>query len=172
MMSEALAGPMLAAAALLCLSGAAKLRAPATAATAVGMLGLRVGPSTVRGLAAGECAAGLGALLTPSRPLAVVVAAAYAAFVAVTLALRRARASCGCFGDSGAPASGSGAALSAALAAVCALAAVGGPHGLGWVLGLPAATAATLSVGVAGCVAALVLVYTELPAAWAAWSGR
>jgi hypothetical protein len=163
---------VLAAAALVAVSGLAKVRRPGPAATAVGMIGIRMPAPAIRLLATGECALGLAAVLDSARLLAFTLALAYAGFAAVTLALRRARAACGCFGDSGAPASGAGAALSACLAAVCGVAAVAGRHDLGWVLGRPAATAATLLLGAAGCVFALVVAYTELPVAWAAWSAR
>jgi uncharacterized membrane protein YphA (DoxX/SURF4 family) len=164
----ALTGPFLAAAGLLCVSGVAKLRAPGTAAQAVRTLGLPAGAAVIRLAAAGELALGALALIAAGRLTAAVVGAVYAGFAALTVVLARRRAACGCFGSDEAPAGRTQMLLSIALALLCAAAAVWPPAGIGWVLSqLPA-----LLIGVGGCVYALALAYTELPAAWAAWSGR
>jgi hypothetical protein len=51
-------------------------------------------------------------------------------------------------------------------------AAVAGPRGLSWVLDQQAPNAVTLSIGIAGAVYAVVLVYTLAPRAFAAWSAE
>jgi hypothetical protein len=50
---------------------------------------------------------------------------------------------------------------------------VAGAHGIGWILGSAgAAIGFVAALGIAGSAYAAVLVYTTLPQAWAAWSGR
>jgi hypothetical protein len=90
--------------------------------------------------------------------------------VAAVLAGRR--ASCGCFGEDQTPVSAGHWIASLVLGAVALGAAVAGSHGLGWVLGRPASTAAVLLLGIAGALYATVLVYTAVPRAWSAWSGQ
>jgi hypothetical protein len=96
----------------------------------------------------------------------------YATFAAVTLLLHRLGAGCGCFGESRAPASPGQSALSAALAIVCGTAAFTHVHGAAWIVGRSPALAAVLVVGIIGAVFAIAATYSELPAAWEAWSGR
>jgi hypothetical protein len=171
-MSTALTPPLMLAGALLCVAGALKLRRPAPAARALSILGLRAAPTSVRAFAAIEV--GLGGWIVIGAPRAAVAAVGclYVGFAIVTLALARRRSACGCFGEDEAPASAVQSLLSAALAVVALLAATGGVHGLGWVLGQSPAHAATVLVGLAGAVYAAVLAYTELPRAWSAWSPR
>lgn len=171
-MADALTAPLLIAAGLLVVSGLAKLRAPATAARALGVAGLPASPALVRTLSAVEIALGVAALTTRGRVTAAGLALVYASFAALALRLARRRAACGCFGDSEAPASVTQALLSAVIAALCTLAAVRPAHDVRWVLAQSPATAATLLVGSAACIYAVILVYTQLPAAWAAWSTR
>jgi len=159
-----LAGPYLAAAGVLCVSGAAKLRAPGPAARAVGVPAV-----LVRIAAACELALGVWAALSPGLVNAVAVSCAYGAFAAVAVVLARRHAACGCFGESEAPASIAQAVLSVAIAACSAAAALSPPGGVGWVLARPPAQAVILAVGLGACVYGLVVAYTQLPAAWAAW---
>ena len=127
-----------AAALLLCVSGAAKLRHPASAAAMIRRLlrdrrvgrgvgrppGAAIGP--VRAIGSGELAIGLAVLVTGSRPAAALLAAAYLVFAAVAVLLLRAggaRTSCGCFGATDSPLGPAhlvldGVALAAGLAAV------------------------------------------------------
>jgi hypothetical protein len=58
------------------------------------------------------------------------------------------------------------------LGALAVGAALAGPHGVGWALGRPALSAAVLAAGIAGALYATMAVYTQLPAAWTAWSGE
>lgn len=171
-MAAALTGPVLMAAALLLVSGAAKLRAPQPAVLALRAAGLPGGRLAIRALAAGELGLGVAGLAAAGRATALALATAYAAFAAFALVLARKRAACGCFGDGGAPATPAQALLSGLVAAACGLAAPWPPAGLAWVLQRPPATACGLIIGVAGCVYAAMIAYTALPDAWTAWSGR
>jgi hypothetical protein len=164
--SEALAPPFLVASLVLCIAGLAKLRAPATAAAALG-----VRPWMIRALAVGEVALGAVCVIHPTRVTAAVLAAAYGTFAAVAAMLRRRRVACGCFGDNDLPVSQAHVIASELLGAVAAAAAVASPRGLPWLVSQPAWTAGVLAVGIAGAAYAIVLVYTEVPRAWAAWSG-
>lgn len=171
-MRQALTPPFVLAAAILVIAGLAKLRTPAGMIRALGVLGLPSGLATARGLAIAEVAVGSWAAVTPVRPAAATVAGLYLAFALSATALARRSASCGCFGQAESPASIAQALLSAGLAGVAVAAAVVAPHGLGWVLGRPSASGLALIVGITGAAYAAVLVYTELPRAWNAWSPR
>jgi hypothetical protein len=160
--AEVLAGPLAIAALVVGIAGVAKLRAPATAAGALMTLGVPGGQRLVRALAASEVLMAGWCLGWPGRWPAVALALAYGGFAGVAVALARRRAACGCFGGAGeGPVSAVHMWLSAALGAVCLAAAV-----------RPAARvqSVTVAIGVAGAAYAIVLAYTELPAAWRAWS--
>ena len=164
-MSVALAPVFAVAALLLCVAGLAKLRAPAAAAAALGA------PSwTIRALAAGEVALGAACVVHPTRALAVALAVTFAVFAGVAAVLKRRRMACGCFGDDDLPVSHAHVIASELLCAVGVAAAVASPRGL--LAGQPAWTAGVLAAGVGASVYAIVLVYTEVPRAWAAWSGE
>lgn len=167
-MSEALAPPFLVASLVLCIAGVSKLRAPETAAAALGLQ-----PWMVRVLAAGELVLGAVCALHPTRAGAVVLALVYSVFAAVAVRLRRRRVACGCFGDNGLPVSLAhviASELMAAMAAAVALSTT--PHGLGWLASQAGLRGGALVVGVAGAAYAVVLVYTAVPRAWSAWSGE
>jgi hypothetical protein len=170
--SGALAGPFLVAALALCVAGLAKLRSPRPAADALSAAGIRSHPHLVRAFAAFELALGVYAALTTSTAAAVAVAATYTGFAWLTLVLHRRRAACGCFGAEGAPASPAQSAISAVLAAVAVAAAIWHAHDLSWIVSRSPVTAASLLIGIGGAVFALVVAYSELPAAWGAWSAR
>jgi len=170
--SSALSAPFLACAGVLCVSGVAKLRSPRAAVLALDLLRLPASTVSVRVLAAIELAIAVAGLAAPSPPTALVIGAAYTVFAITAVRLTSLRASCGCFGTSGAAASPVQALLSAVLAAVAAAAAGWPPGGAGWILDRPVTQALTLTVGVAGCVYGLVVAYTQLPGAWSAWSER
>jgi hypothetical protein len=171
-MSAALTPPLLVAAGVLCLAGALKLRNPAPAVGALSILGLRATPIFVRAFATVEIALGGWAMLGAGRAAAAAIAGMYASFAVLALLLARRQASCGCFGEDRTPASALQSMLSAALALIALGAALFGAHGLGWVIGRGPASAGTLLIGIAGAVYATAIAYTELPAAWSAWSVR
>jgi len=58
------------------------------------------------------------------------------------------------------------------LAAMAAAAVFATPDGLGGLTGEPGLRGVAVLVGVAGATYAMVLVYTALPRAWAAWGGE
>jgi len=167
--ADALTAPLAVAALVLVVAGVAKLRAPAPAAGALRELGLPAAAPAIRAFAVGEIALGMWALVDPSSAPAIALACCYAAFAGLALLLAARRASCGCFGEDEFPASRFQALLSAVLAVACAAAAVWPPSGL---LDRPAGQAAVLVVGIAASAYATVLAYTQLPAAWSAWSAR
>ncbi len=169
-MAEALTPLVLAAALVLCAAGVAKLRDPAAVTAALAMLGLPAGPAAARVLGAGEIAVGLWAALAPTRLSCALLGAVYGAFAIVALVLARRRATCGCFGAHDTPASVVQSLLSAGLAAVALVAAAAEPRGLDWLFHQPPGTATGLLIGTAGIVYGAVLVYTQLPRAWSAWS--
>ncbi len=171
-MAAALSAPFAVAALVLCAAGAAKLRSPAGATAALVVLGLPARRWMIRALAVAELGLGAWALVSASAPAAAALAAIYAVFTVVSVALARRHAACGCFGGADEPVSGAQALLSATLCLVAIAALVAGVHGLGWLLDTSAARAVVIGAGVAAGAYAVVLVYTRLPAAWSAWEGR
>jgi hypothetical protein len=165
--SQALAPPFLVAALLVCVAGVLKLRSPDRAAAA-----LRTSRWAVRGLAVGEVTLGAACALDPTRALAVALAVLYGLFSLVAVVLMRRGVPCGCFGDNDLPVSSAHVIASELLGALAVGAALAGPHGVGWALGRPALSAAVLAAGIAGALYATMAVYTQLPAAWTAWSGE
>ncbi len=164
-MADALTIPHAVAAIVLGVAGLAKLRSPRSAARAV-----RLAPRWIRTFAGFEVALGVWALLMAGSASSALMAALYAGFAALTLALARAGAACGCFGAPSAPASPIQALVSAALALVCAVSAAAAPHALGWILERPVGTATVLVLGTAAAVYGTVLAYSELPQLWRSWS--
>lgn len=162
---HALAGPFLAAAALLVLAGAAKVLDPAPLVRALRSLGLPGGPLVVRLAAAAEVVVGVAALLTGSRAAALAVAASYALFTAVVVrGLLRGGvlASCGCFGRADTPPTRAHVAVTAAAALVAGAVALR-PAPAPWSPALLASTAAL--------VATAYLVLAVLPLLTAARAG-
>lgn len=128
-------GVYLAAAALLVAAGVPKVRDPLPLVRALRSVSLPAGRTGVRLLAVAEVAVGLLAVLRPSRPAALLVAAAYAVFTGfVLLALRRGGVltSCGCFGRSDTPPTRVHVAVTAALALSAAAVAADPPSTPGW----------------------------------------
>lgn len=124
---DALAGPYLAAAALLVAAGGAKLVDPLPLVRALRSVGLPACGPLVRAAAAAELLLGVLAAATGARPAALGVALSYAAFTAFVLVARRrggVLASCGCFGKADTPPTRTHVALTAGLAAVAAAVAV------------------------------------------------
>ena len=168
-MADVLTAPLAVAALVLVIAGIAKLRAPAPAAGALRELGVPAAAPAIRALAAGEIALGVWALATPTSIAALALACCYAAFSVISWLLAGRRAACGCFGEADFPASRAQALLSAVLAVACAAAALWPPHGL---LDRPTGQAVVLVIGIAASAYATVIAYTQLPAAWSAWSER
>lgn len=164
--------PFAVAAVVLCVAAVAKLRAPEQAAAALAAIGLPDSVHLIRLFAVGEFALGAWAAVAPSRPVAIVMAALYGAFAVFTIVLSRRGASCGCFGVSEVSASPLQAAISAALSLVCVYVAIDAAHGLSWMLDRAPLEALVLGLGIATAVFGTVVAYTELPAAWGAWSRR
>jgi hypothetical protein len=160
--AEVLTGPFAIAALVVAIAGVAKLRAPATAADALATLGLPAARWLVRLGAMVEVALAGWCVASPGRWPAVALALAYGGFTAAAVLLVGRRASCGCFGGD-AEVSAVHLVLSPLLGLICAAAAVWTPPDV------LAAGSVPLAVGVAGAAYALVLAYTELPAAWSAW---
>ena len=163
---DVLAGPYLAAAALLVAAGASKLVDPLSLVRALRSAGLRVGPFPVRLIAAGEVLLGVAAVLAGSALTAALVAASYAAFTAfVLLALRRGGvlASCGCFGRADTPPTAAHVAVTAALAAVAAAVAVDPLGPAPALLGRQVALGLPLLLATAAVAATAYLVLAVLP---------
>jgi hypothetical protein len=158
-LADALTVPHAVAALVLCAAGLAKLRSPATAATALG-----ISTGWIRAFSIYELALGAAALVWPV--LSPLMALTYAGLAALTFRLARRAQSCGCFGEGDAPASRAQSLLSLVLALVCA----GPSHGGGWLLDRPPGPAAVLVLGVIAAAYGTVVAYAEIPAAWRAWS--
>ena len=147
---HALAGPFLAAAALLVVAGAIKVIDPAPLVRALRSLGLphldlRRGRALVRAGAALEVGIGVAALTTGSRAAALAVAGSYALFTLVVVrGLLRGGvlASCGCFGGVDTPPTRTHAVVTAGLAAVALLVQPPAPSALTLPLLLAAAAVA------------------------------
>jgi hypothetical protein len=175
-MVRALTAPaFLAVAGVLLIAGMAKLRSPASAASALAEAGLPGGVRAVRALGLGEVVLALACAGWASRPLAAGLALVYLAFAAFTARLIRASrgaGSCGCFGEQRVPAHAAHVVLSLAAAALAAAATIAGPVAPAS-LGEHAPVEAAVLLAVAGAGAwAIVLAYTALPDLWSAWGGE
>jgi hypothetical protein len=153
---------------LLALAGAAKLRAPRPAATALFAVGLPSNPWLVRLIGLTELALGVACLTAPGTITAALLAVAYLAFAAFVAALARTSEGvpCGCFGEGSFTATRAHAAAdaaAAALAAAFALVPADGP--LDW-LGDPGGWAAVAAVGCSAWVCWAL--FTAPPSIWGA----
>jgi len=174
--ASALTPPVLVAALVVVLAAAAKLRSPAGASEALAVLGVpirrRAGRElAVRLLATGEIGLGVTVLIAGGAAAQFALGGLYLSFAVMTLALARRHAECGCFGDTGGPASAIGAGLNFGFAAVCLLGAAVGATGGEQLFDLPAWQAPGALLALAAAAVAASLTYTELPRAWQAWSG-
>jgi len=104
---SAVAGPVLAASLLLAYAGATKLRRPASTVEALRAAGLPAPLMAGRVVGGFELAAAIWCLATGSRAACALVAVSYLAFAAFSARLLASGggASCGCFGQTDAPAS-------------------------------------------------------------------
>jgi hypothetical protein len=163
---NALAGPYLAAAALLVAAGGAKLLDPLPLVRALRSVGLPAPRLLVRAGALAELVLGLLAILTGSALAAAGVAASYAAFTAfVLVALRRGGvlASCGCFGKADTPPTRTHVTVTGAFAAVAAAVAVAPVGGLGVLIAAQPGGALPLLVATAAVAVTAYLVLALLP---------
>ncbi len=129
-----LAGPYLAAAALLAVSGLLKLRQPAASARALERRGLRPLVALAPFLAAAEVVVGLGALTVDRRAFPALAAAfylAFSAFVGLALTADGPGADCGCFGAVETPPTTLHLVLNLAAAGVCGAVAFGSGGSVG-----------------------------------------
>jgi hypothetical protein len=173
--ASALTPPYLVAALVVLAAGLAKLRAPGGAADAVATLGLGWGggPGRERLVRAGALAEVVAAAsaLAGLRVAPYLLGAAFLGFAAAASALVRARAQCGCFGESDAPVSAIHVTLNLALAAACLAAGAAGSAGPAAIGRLPGWEIAPAALGILAAGGAAVLAYVELPRAWQAWTG-
>ena len=103
-MTEVLVGSFGVVAAVLVVSGVAKVVTPAPTASLLATLHLPASPSIARLLGIVEITVGTAAVLVGGAVLAIAVSALYLAFAVVVAMARRAGApSCGCFGAGAAP---------------------------------------------------------------------
>ena len=158
---------------LLLVSGVLKLVRPRATAQALLDAGLPGSRAVARGLGAGECAAAAFAVAAPARGGALALAIVYlafAGFVGYVLRTHPTAGSCGCGGSKAVPPSllHLGLDVVAALAGVLYLAARG-PAAAVWFAGLgwgsvPVVAGLVLSAWL------VVVVVTEVPPAWRAWT--
>ncbi len=173
MTPDAIAPPFFLAASLLLVSGALKLVRPRATARALLDAGLPGSRAVARGLGAGECAAAAFAVAAPARGGALALAIVYlafAGFVGYVLRTHPTAGSCGCGGSKAVPPSLLHLGLDVvAAAAGLAYLAEHGPSAEVWFAGLGWGSVPVL----AGLVLAgwlFVVVVTEVPPAWRAWT--
>jgi Methylamine utilisation protein MauE len=161
------------AASLLLVSGVLKLVEPRATAQAMLDAGLPGSRPVARGLGAGECAAAAFAAWAPARGGALALAIVYlafAGFVGYVLRTHPTAGSCGCAGSKAVPPSLLHLCLDVvAAAAGLAYLALHGPSAGVWFAGLGWGSVPVLAgLMLAGWL--LVVVVTEVPPAWRAWT--
>ena len=131
-MSEVIAGPLAAAAALLVVAGVEKVRSPQATVDAVRALGPQVRPVLARLLGVTEVLAGAGCLVAPSvlafDAALTVLYVVFAGFVALLLLRGVTDVSCGCLGAEEARPSRLHLAVNLACAGIGGLALTAGPQ--------------------------------------------
>jgi len=171
--ADAWSGPMVIAAAVLAISGGAKLANPREVTDALGAIRAPSSAGVVGLIAAGEIAVGTFAVIAGGPIAAALVAAAYLAFAAVAWRMSRSDevTGCGCFGSAGARPGVLHVATDIVVAALAAAAAFSGSGGAVALVsdtpgaGIPAVAAVITGVG------ALIAVLTVAPEALDAASG-
>ena len=167
---NAWSGVLVAAATVVAAAGLAKLRAPSGTAALLRPIVGRGAVTGARVLGGVEVVVGSAALLVGSAPIAAALAAAYLAFLAVSLLARRSGSSCGCFGESSSRPDLVHLALVTAGATAAAGAAVTSAGGLVALAADGGAGVATAASGLlAGAIAIVAL--TVVPSVRAAGSG-
>ena len=157
-MWQIMAGPYLAAAALLVVAGVPKVVDPMPLVRALRSTGLPSGRPLVRALASGEVLVGAAALAVPGRGTAALVCLAYLAFTGfVGLALARGGVleSCGCFGKADTPPTRAHLAVTALLALAAGALAVAPPGAPVWTADTLTRPATTVLIGFAALLAVL-----------------
>ena len=170
---DTIAPPFFLATSLLLVSGVLKLVRPRATAQALLDAGLPGSRAVARGLGAGECAAAAFAAAAPARGGALALALVYlafAGFVGSVLRTHPTAASCGCAGSKAVPPSLLHLGLDV-VAAAAGLAYLGerGPSAGVWLAGLGWGSVPVL-VGLVVAGWLLVVVVTEVPPAWRAWT--
>jgi len=161
-----MAGPYAAAAILLAVGGAMKLRRPDPTANALSAVGLPASVPIVRLFGATEVVVAVGALTIGHPLFALLVGVAYlvfAAFVVLAVARGGAISSCGCFGEPDTPATAVHAVLDVAAAAVAFAVAAGGGSDWRGFLGDQPLGGAPFIVLTATCAYLAYLAMTALP---------
>ncbi len=169
--ADAWSGPLVIAAAVLVISGGAKLADPRAVADALDAIAAPSSAGVVALIAAGEIAVGTFAVLAGGRLAAGAIAAVYLAFAAVAWRMSRSEGvrSCGCFGSSGARPGPLHIVVDVAVAVLAGAAAVTGSGGLVSLVadtpgaGIPAAAA--ILTGIAALIAVLTVAAEALDAA-------
>jgi hypothetical protein len=147
-LAEVLIAPFLAAAALLVVAGAPKVRDPGDLVRALRSARMPARRPWVRGFALAEVVVGLVALAVPGRVAASLLAVLYAAFTGfVAVALRRGGvlSSCGCFGRADTPPTWSHAVVTGGAALVGVAVAAGAPASP-WAGGAAASAVGTVAL--------------------------
>jgi len=153
---------------MLVAAGAAKLIRPIPTARALRAAGLAADEPFARAIGSAECAAGLWALISPSRSSELAVAATYvvfASFVTFLLVRRPGSESCGCAGTKDVPPSGLHLSLNVLAAGVAAGAALAPPRGIASIVGSLGWAIVPFAIGVAAAVTLIVTAVTDLPPA-------
>jgi hypothetical protein len=157
-MWQIVAGPYLAAAALLVVAGVPKVADPMPLVRALRSTGLPAGRPLVRAIALGEVLVGAAALALPGRGTAALVGLAYLGFTGfVGLALARGGVleSCGCFGKADTPPTRAHLAVTALLALAAGALAVAPPEAPVWTAATLTRPATSVLIGFAALLALL-----------------
>jgi hypothetical protein len=157
-MWQIVAGPYLAAAALLVVAGVPKVADPMPLVRALRSTGLPAGRPLVRAIALAEVLVGAAALAVPGRGTAALVGLAYVGFTGfVGLALARGGVleSCGCFGKADTPPTRAHLAVTALLALAAGALAVAPPEAPVWTAATLTRPATSVLIGFAALLALL-----------------
>lgn len=130
---DAVVGPFYVVAALLLVSGVAKMADPSSTEGALRSVGLPAPRSTGRVIGVAEIVIGILAVVVGGSAMALLVAAAYlsfAGFIVLALSRKGAVSSCGCLGSADTPPTWAHLVLNVAATAIAAIAAISAPPGM------------------------------------------